>query len=166
MAPLNLHVYILLTKADSFFCSNTIDCLLINITLSWKTSYLKESLLSDQTFISIFIFSVLLQRSISFTEKVMMKVVQSCPTLCKPVDYTVHGMNSLGQNTGVGGLSLLQGIFPTQGWNPGLPHCSGFFTSWATRERETQLVLRTFLSFPTNKQPSFNPVVTWLFLPY
>ena len=31
--------------------------------------------------------------------------------------------NSLGQNTGVGGLSLLQGIFLTQGSNPGLPHC-------------------------------------------
>ena len=27
------------------------------------------------------------------------------------------------QNTGVGSLSLLQGIFPTQGSNPGLPHC-------------------------------------------
>ena len=38
-----------------------------------------------------------------------------------------HGLyspwNSLGQNTGVGSLSLLQGIFPTQGWNPGLLHC-------------------------------------------
>ena len=31
--------------------------------------------------------------------------------------------NSPGQNTGVGSLSLLQGIFPTQGWNPGLLHC-------------------------------------------
>ena len=31
--------------------------------------------------------------------------------------------NSPGQNTGVGSLSLLQGIFPTQGLNPGLPHC-------------------------------------------
>ena len=31
--------------------------------------------------------------------------------------------NSPGQNTGVGSLSLLQGIFPTQGSNPGLPHC-------------------------------------------
>ena len=30
--------------------------------------------------------------------------------------------NSPGQNTGVGSLSLLQGIFPTQGPNPGLPH--------------------------------------------
>ena len=32
--------------------------------------------------------------------------------------------NSPGQNTGVGSLSLLQGIFPTQGSNPGLLHCS------------------------------------------
>ena len=31
--------------------------------------------------------------------------------------------NSPGQNTGVGSLSLLQWIFPTQGSNPGLLHC-------------------------------------------
>ena len=31
--------------------------------------------------------------------------------------------NSLGQNTGLDSLSLLQGIFPTQGLNLGLPHC-------------------------------------------
>ena len=31
--------------------------------------------------------------------------------------------NSPGQNIGVGILSLLQGIFPTQGSNPGLPQC-------------------------------------------
>ena len=38
-----------------------------------------------------------------------------------------HGLyspgNSPGQNTGVGIPSLLQGIFPTQGSNPGLLHC-------------------------------------------
>ena len=31
--------------------------------------------------------------------------------------------NFPGQNTGEGSLSLLQGIFPTQGSNPGLLHC-------------------------------------------
>ena len=50
-----------------------------------------------------------------------MKVAQLCSTL-RP-----HGLynpwNSPGQNTGVGNLSLLQGIFPTQVLNPGLPHC-------------------------------------------
>ena len=38
-----------------------------------------------------------------------------------------HGLyspwNSPGQDPGVGNCSLLQGIFPTQGSNPGLPHC-------------------------------------------
>ena len=38
-----------------------------------------------------------------------------------------HGLysrwNSPGQNTRVGSLSLLQGIFPTQGLHLGLPHC-------------------------------------------
>ena len=36
--------------------------------------------------------------------------------------WTIYG-NSPGQNTGVDSLSLLQGIFPTQRLNPGLPHC-------------------------------------------
>ena len=48
-------------------------------------------------------------------------VIQSCLTLCDPMDYTVW--TSTGQNTGVGSLSLLQGIFPTQGLNPGFLHC-------------------------------------------
>ena len=38
-----------------------------------------------------------------------------------------HGLyspwDSIGQNTGVGSCSLLQGIFPIQGSNPGIPHC-------------------------------------------
>ena len=55
--------------------------------------------------------------------------------------WTIQSMEFSGQNTGVGSglvtklrltlmtpwtvacLSLLQGIFPTQGWNPGFPHC-------------------------------------------
>ena len=46
-----------------------------------------------------------------------MKVAQLCPTLCdSPWD-------SPGQNTGVGNLSHLQEIIPTQGLNPGLRHC-------------------------------------------
>ena len=49
-------------------------------------------------------------------------VAQLCPTLCDPMDCSPW--SSLGQNTGVGSLSLLQGIFPTQGSNTGgLPHC-------------------------------------------
>ena len=45
-------------------------------------------------------------------------VTQSCLTLLDPTGY-----NPPGKNTGVGCHSLLQGIFPTQGSNPGLLHC-------------------------------------------
>ena len=50
------------------------------------------------------------------------KVTQSCPTLCNPMDYTVHGIlqaRILERSS----LSLLQGIFPTQVSNPRLPCC-------------------------------------------
>ena len=47
------------------------------------------------------------------------KVVQSCLTVFDPRDYRAHGI----QSTEMGSLSLLQGIFPTQGSNPGLRHC-------------------------------------------
>ena len=48
------------------------------------------------------------------------KVAQSCLTLCDPMDCP---WNSLGQNIGVGSLSVLQGIFPTQELNQGLLCC-------------------------------------------
>ena len=64
---------------------------------------------------------------IQWISAVLWLVVQLCPTLWDPMDYSlpgssVHG-DSLGKNTGVGCHVLLQGIFPTQGLNPGLPHC-------------------------------------------
>ena len=54
------------------------------------------------------------------------KVARSSLTLCDPMDFfttSIHPWHSPGQNTGVGSCSLLQGIFPTQGSNPGLLHC-------------------------------------------
>ena len=63
-----------------------------------------------------------------------------------------HGLyspwNSPGQNTGVGSHSLLQGIFPTQGSNPGLHIASRFFTSWATRNTHPYLDAFSFFFLP------------------
>ena len=42
-----------------------------------------------------------------------------------------HPWTSPGENPGVGGLSLLQGIFPTQGWNPGVLNCRQVLPRWA-----------------------------------
>ena len=53
-------------------------------------------------------------------------VSQSCPITCNPTDCnppgsSVHG-DSPSKKTEVGCHFLLQGIFPIQGSNPGLPH--------------------------------------------
>ena len=58
-------------------------------------------------------------------------VTQLCPSVCKPMDWTppgssIHG-DFPGKNTGVGCHALLQGMFPTQGSNPGLPQCRLIF---------------------------------------
>ena len=54
-------------------------------------------------------------------------VAQFCLTLCNTMDCSPQGSSvhrdSPGKNTGVGCNALLQGIFPTQGSNPGLLHC-------------------------------------------
>ena len=67
-------------------------------------------------------------RCAPYLEGSEVKVAQLCPTLCDPVEYSPW--NSPSQNTGVGSLSLVQGIFSTQ-----VSHIAGrFFTSWAIRE--------------------------------
>ena len=58
---------------------------------------------------------------------VLCLVTQFCLTFCNPMSCSppgssVHG-DSPGQNTGLGCHPLGEGIFPTQGSNPGLLHC-------------------------------------------
>ena len=53
----------------------------------------------------------------------VIKWSESCSAVSYSATPWTHPRNSLGQNTGVDSLSLLQGIFPTQGLNPSLLHC-------------------------------------------
>ena len=57
----------------------------------------------------------------------VLRLVTQCLTLCNPVDCSVPGSSvhgdSPGKNTGVGCHAFLQGTFPTQGSDPGLPYC-------------------------------------------
>ena len=58
------------------------------------------------------------------------QIFTSWKNLCEKCFIWPHGLysswNSPGKNTGMGSLSLLHGIFPTQGLKPGLPHCRWF----------------------------------------
>ena len=69
------------------------------------------------------------------------KSLQSCLTLCDPIDSSLPGSSvhscPPGKDTWMGCCALLQGIFLTQGLNPcllWLTHCRGILYHWATGE--------------------------------
>ena len=71
-----------------------------------------------------------------------------------------HGLyspwNYPGQNTGVGGCSLLQEIFPTLGLKPGLPHCRRFFTGESAGK---PAILRSLVHYSAQSvQPCLGPI--------
>ena len=83
------------------------------------------------------------------------KLLQSCPTLCNTMDYSlpgssVHG-DSPGKNTGVGCHALFQGIFLTQGLNScilWLLQWRQILYHWATREDpNTNMGLTNYIIF-------------------
>ena len=85
-----------------------------------------------------------------------MKVVQSCPTLCNPIDYTAHGI--------VQARTLEWVAFPFSrgssqcGDQTQASHTAGrFFTSWATREAQEHwtesLLKQIFLTQESNWGP-------------
>ena len=70
-----------------------------------------------------------------------------------------HGLynpwDSPGQNTGVGSLSLLQGIVPIQGLNPGLPHCRRILYHLSHQGSPSESVY----IYPLRLQPSSHPSI-------
>ena len=72
-----------------------------------------------------------------------------------------HGLycpwNSPGQNTRVGSLSLLQGVFPTQGSNPGLPHCRSILSQLSHKGSPHGLRVKFKFTNRTPKPPWAGP---------
>ena len=86
--------------------------------------------------------NILLNNYPNVSEGQKVLVAQSSPTLFRPHGLQPTGLlcpwDSPGKNTGVGGHSLLHGIFLTQGSNSSLLGFSfRFFTGWATREAQS-----------------------------
>ena len=74
-----------------------------------------------------FLSSINSQRQTPCSATMKVKVKESESRSVMSYSLRPHGLsspwNSLDQNTGVGSRSLLQGTFPIQGSNPGLPYC-------------------------------------------
>ena len=158
--------------------------------LSWLFSAIPNMLL--ETFLKHWYPQARSSLGIAGLKWKKVKVTQSCPTLCNPIVYTVHGIlqarilewvafpfsrgssqprdrtqvsriaggslpaepQGKPKNTGVGSLSLLQGIFPAQESNQGLLHCS-----WAIREAQCWVSLYSNVQFhkiSSNRIPTFS----------
>ena len=79
--------------------------------------------------------------------------------------FQSHGLysswNSPSQNTGVGSLSLLpllQGIFPTQGLNPGFPNCRWIL--YQLSHRGSPRILE-WVAYPFSRGSSWSRNLTW-----
>ena len=92
-----------------------------------------------------------------------------CVLSCSVVSDTLrpHGLqparllcpwDSTGKNTAVGCHFLLQGIFPTQGLNPSLPHC-GLILYWLSHQGRPSE--RHHASFPWGRHASFRLGTVW-----
>ena len=81
-------------------------------------------------------------------KRVKVKIAQLCPALCDPVDCP---WSSPDQNTGVGSFSLLQGILPTQGSNPGFPHCRQIL--YQLSHKGGPIILE-WVAYPFSSRPS------------
>ena len=84
--------------------------------------------------------------------------VQLCDPIDRsPTDSSVHG-DSPGKNARVNYHSLLQGIFPTQGSNPGLPHCRWIL--YHLSYQESPICILIFINKPEywSGQPFPSPV--------
>ena len=69
--------------------------------------------------------------------KMCVKVIQSCSTLCDPMDYSPLGFSvqgTPGQNTGVVAIPFFRGSSQPRDWTQVSCFSSRFFTVWATRE--------------------------------
>ena len=86
--------------------------------------------------------------SISFVNCVCVKSLSHVQLFVTPVVHRAPlSMDSPGKNTGVGCHFLLQGIFPTQGWNPSLLHCRQTLYPLSHQGSLLLTDLFTFLSF-------------------
>ena len=104
--------------------------------LSFKPAFLLSSFTSIKKQVFIFLGSKItthecsheIKRHLLLGRKAMTNLEsesESCSVMSDSLQS--HGLcspwNYPGQNTEVGSLSLLRGIFPTRGLNPSLPHC-------------------------------------------
>ena len=106
--------FIPIFKANIFRCKILACCSIVLLLFLWAFSICYHT---------VFWLSLFLLRSLLLVVWVSASESRSVVLDSLGPHALQSPCNSLGQNTEVGSCHLLQGIFPIQGLNPGLPHC-------------------------------------------
>ena len=102
----------------------------VHIAMTWPESFCFSQYTSEGIFYSLLSVSFIIHE-----KKVKMKVAWSCPTLCNPMDYTVHGILQARILEWVT-FSFSRGSSQPRDRTQ-VSHIAGrFFTSWATWEAQ------------------------------
>ena len=78
-----------------------------------------------------------------------MEVAWSCPTLCNPMDYTVHGILKATILEWVA-FPFSRGIFLSQGSNPDVPYCRQILYQLSHQGRPYTIHSNIYTSIPTS----------------
>ena len=89
-----------------------------------------------------------------------MKVAQSCPTLCNPMDYRVHGILQARILEWVA-FPFSRGSSKPRQWTQVSRTAGGFLTSWANREAQQWLVVKNLKGLKRNLKLLNNKQVCW-----
>ena len=87
--------------------------------------------------------SLLLTFTLSIYLSLKVKVVQSCPTLCEPMDYSVHGSPQARILKWVAFPCSRESSWPRDQIRVSY-FAGGFFTNWAIREAPSVIILNLF----------------------
>ena len=115
--------YLFFTKLPLHLCWKSVVHILVGLFLKSLNSLIELFVYLDVPFL------------ITVTLKVKVKVSQSCPTLCDPMDYMVHGILQARILEWVA-FPFTRGSSQPRDWTQVSRIAGGFFTSWATREAQ------------------------------
>ena len=113
----------------------------------------RDFMVSGLTFMSLLHFELIFMYGVDSGLKVKVKIAQSCPTLCDPMDYIVHGILQVRILEWVA-FPFSRGSSQPRDWTQVSHIAGGFFTSWVTREAQEYRVISLSLFqriFPTQE---------------
>ena len=132
-------IFLKILTVSKVIYSSLMNVILHPYNLVFETDSKGDSMLNFIYYVillqSIISLEILKYTNFAIFKRMKVKVAQSCPTLCEPIDYTVHEILQARILEWVAFPFSRRSSHPRDGTQ--VSHTAGrFFTSWATREAQ------------------------------